>query len=222
MKTSISQLQRTAQSLRSLHGLSSGCLQARPSSFIARGFMSSSSSNEENQDTRPVFFKVSAGGKDLGTIKFKLYDNVVPKTSKNFRELSKGFPNKENKETGIDCYKGGKFHRIIPSFMIQGGDITRHNGSGGRSIYGNRFDDENFIKKHSKPGLLSMANAGANTNGSQFFITTEVTSWLDGNHVVFGEVTDGFDVVKKIEALGTQIGKPKAEVIIEDCGVLEE
>ncbi|PLW51775.1 hypothetical protein PCANC_05539 [Puccinia coronata f. sp. avenae] len=183
-----------------------------------RNFSSSRSVLSED-DRRPVFFKVSAGGKDLGTIKFKLYDEEVPKTCKNFRELSKGFETEENKVNGVDCYKGGKFHRIIPSFMIQGGDITRHNGSGGRSIYGQRFDDENFIHKHSKPGLLSMANAGANTNGSQFFITTEVTSWLDGKHVVFGEVTDGFEVVKKIEALGSMSGKPKTEVVVEDCGV---
>ncbi|KNZ61773.1 peptidylprolyl isomerase [Puccinia sorghi] len=145
-------------------------------STLARGFATSRLVSQA-EDRRPVFFKVSAGGKELGTIKFKLYDEEVPKTCKNFRELSKGFPNPENTQTGLDSYKGGKFHRIIPSFMIQGGDITRHNGSGGRSIYGHRsgsflshphvFDDENFIHKHSKPGLLSMANAGANTNGSQ-------------------------------------------------------
>lgn len=190
-------------------------------STLARGFATSRLVSQA-EDRRPVFFKVSAGGKELGTIKFKLYDEEVPKTCKNFRELSKGFPNPENTQTGLDSYKGGKFHRIIPSFMIQGGDITRHNGSGGRSIYGHRFDDENFIHKHSKPGLLSMANAGANTNGSQFFITTEVTSWLDGKHVVFGEVSEGFEVVKKIEALGSMSGKPSTTVVVEDCGVLDE
>ncbi|OAV96096.1 hypothetical protein PTTG_02119 [Puccinia triticina 1-1 BBBD Race 1] len=213
---SLSRLQLLASSTGTAHCLSR-------SSALGRGFASSSLARQSEQaDKRPVFFKVSAGGKALGTIKFKLYDEEVPKTAKNFRELCKGFPNPENTTNGIDCYKGGKFHRIIPSFMIQGGDITRHNGSGGRSIYGNRFNDENFIHKHSKPGLLSMANAGANTNGSQFFITTEVTSWLDGKHVVFGEVTEGFEVVKQIEALGSQSGKPKTEVTVEDCGVLED
>lgn len=167
-----------------------------------------------------IFFKVSADGKNLGQIKFKLYDREVPKTSKNFRELSKGFYNEEKK--ALDGYRGTKFHRIIPNFMIQGGDFTRHNGTGGRSIYGERFEDENFVFKHDKPGLLSMANAGPNTNGSQFFITTEKTSWLDGNHVVFGQVIEGFEVVKKIEALGSQSGKPKTDVVIEECGVAED
>ncbi|EDK46907.1 peptidylprolyl isomerase [Acetobacter pasteurianus] len=159
-----------------------------------------------------TYFTVSANGQPLGTIKFKLYDDVVPKTAENFRALSTG-------EKGFG-YAGSIFHRVIPQFMLQGGDFTNHNGTGGKSIYGAKFADENFTKKHDRPGLLSMANAGPNTNGSQFFITTVPCPWLDGKHVVFGEVTDGFDIVKKIESYGSGSGATKATIKIEEAGVL--
>ncbi|KIJ67425.1 hypothetical protein HYDPIDRAFT_173949 [Hydnomerulius pinastri MD-312] len=162
-------------------------------------------------------FDISVDSKPSGRIVFKLYDDTVPKTARNFRELAIGVE-KDGKKLG---YKESGFHRIIPQFMLQGGDFTRHNGTGGVSIYGEKFQDENFVHKHTKPGLLSMANAGPHTNGSQFFITTVVTSWLDGKHVVFGEVVEGMDVVKAIETKGTGSGRPQAKVQIVDSGVVE-
>lgn len=158
------------------------------------------------------FFDVTANGASLGRIVFELESDVVPRTAENFRALCTG-------EKGFG-YKGCKFHRVIPGFMLQGGDFTRGDGTGGRSIYGEKFADENFKLRHNKPYLLSMANAGPNTNGSQFFVTTAVTSWLDGKHVVFGSVVEGEDVVKSIEALGSQSGRTSKQVVIANCGQL--
>ncbi|EGT34029.1 CBN-CYN-1 protein [Caenorhabditis brenneri] len=167
-----------------------------------------------------VFFDVSIGEEPAGRVTFELFNDVVPKTAENFRALCTGEKGKGKLGRPLH-FKGSKFHRIIPDFMIQGGDFTAHNGTGGESIYGIKFKDENFDLKHSGPGCLSMANAGPNSNGSQFFICTVDTPWLDGGHVVFGQVTDGMSVVKKVEKIGSRSGAPSKTVTITDCGELK-
>ena len=164
------------------------------------------------------YFDIEVGGIYQGRIVFQLFDDVVPKTCKNFRFLcSNGLLVKDT-----PSYEGSSFHRIIKNFMLQGGDFTNGDGTGGMSIYGNKFEDENFELKHNQPGLLSMANSGPNTNGSQFFITTEKTDWLDGKHVVFGLVIGGYDIVSKIENLETDgNNKPKLDVVIKKCGLIK-
>lgn len=164
--------------------------------------------------TTKVYFDITINDEPAGRITFNLFDDVVPKTAENFRALATG-------EKGFG-FAGSSFHRVIPDFMLQGGDFTRGNGTGGKSIYGEKFADENFTLKHDRPGLLSMANAGPDSNGSQFFVTTIVTDWLDGKHVVFGEVADeaGMALVKKIEGLGSRSGATSAKVTIAESGQL--
>ena len=171
--------------------------------------------------TDKVYFDVEINGETEGRITFGLYGDTVPLTVANFVALSEGTAGKGTEGEDLD-YFGSPFHRIIPSFMAQGGDITAGDGTGGESIYGHNFDDENFLITHSKPYMLSMANSGPNTNGSQFFITFEATPWLDGHHVAFGEVLNGFEVVDVLEANGTSSGTPKKRATISGCGVVKK
>jgi len=169
-------------------------------------------SKAEKMSLPRVFFEIEADGNKLGRVVMELRQDIVPKTAENFRSLCTG-------EKGFG-FKGSILHRIIPGFMCQGGDFTNHNGTGGKSIYGAKFEDENFQLKHSGQGILSMANAGPNTNGSQFFICTVKTPWLDGKHVVFGNVVEGMDVVKQMEAYGSQSGKTSKKISIANSGQL--
>ena len=169
--------------------------------------------------TEKVFFDVEIAGEKTGRIVFGLYGDVVPKTAANFATLCDGSAGMGHAGKPLH-FKDSSFHRLIPQFMAQGGDFTTGDGRGGESIYGEKFADENFDIKHTKPYLLSMANAGPNTNGSQFFITFIATPWLDGRHVVFGEVLEGTDVVNELEKIGTSSGSPKKKAVIVDSGKL--
>ena len=173
----------------------------------------------QNAGNPKVFFDITIGGQAAGRVTMELYADKVPKTAENFRALCTG-------EKGVGKsgkplhFKGSSFHRVITEFMAQGGDFTAGNGTGGESIYGMKFPDENFSVKHTGRGDLSMANAGPNTNGSQFFMTFIQTTWLDGKHCVFGKVVDGFPVLDALESVGSGNGATKAQCVIADCGQL--
>uniref|UniRef100_A0A673IZ92 Peptidyl-prolyl cis-trans isomerase n=1 Tax=Sinocyclocheilus rhinocerous TaxID=307959 RepID=A0A673IZ92_9TELE len=173
------------------------------------------------KDRPQCYFDVEVNREPVGRIVFQLFSDICPKTSKNFLCLCTG-EKSSGKTTGKKlCYKGSTFHRVVKNFMIQGGDFTEGNGRGGESIYGGFFEDENFTLKHDRAFLLSMANRGKDTNGSQFFITTKTAPHLDGVHVVFGLVISGFEVIKKIEGLKTDsASRPYADVRVIDCGQL--
>ena len=168
----------------------------------------------------PGFFDVEINGDPAGRITIGLFGDDVPKAADNFRALCTGEKGK-SKSGATLSYEGSVFHRVIPQFMLQGGDFTRGNGTGGESIYGEKFNDENFKYRHDTVGLLSMANAGPNTNGSQFFITTVKTPWLDGKHVIFGRVIDGIDVVKRVESFGSSQGRTRLPIKIAKSGELK-
>uniref|UniRef100_A0A3Q3WSM9 Peptidyl-prolyl cis-trans isomerase n=1 Tax=Mola mola TaxID=94237 RepID=A0A3Q3WSM9_MOLML len=160
-----------------------------------------------------VYFDLAADNQPLGRVTFEESYFCCYFLAENFRALCTG-------EHGFG-YKGSTFHRVIPGFMCQGGDFTNHNGTGGKSIYGLKFPDENFKLNHTTIGILSMANAGPNSNGSQFFICTTITNWLDGKHVVFGSVKEGMDVVKKVESFGSSSGRTSRRITVSECGELE-
>ncbi|EDO18870.1 hypothetical protein Kpol_1023p39 [Vanderwaltozyma polyspora DSM 70294] len=183
--------------------------------FLFASFALAGKDEKEPEVTRSVYFDIEHGGKELGRIIIGLYDSVAPRTVENFYQLTMS----PDPEMG---YLDSIFHRIIPNFMIQGGDFTHGTGVGGKSIYGAVFDDEDFTLKHDRPGRLSMANRGKNTNGSQFFITTVKTPWLDGKHVVFGQVIEGLDVLSQLETVATdRMDKPLEEVKIVGCGAID-
>ncbi|XP_033738283.1 peptidyl-prolyl cis-trans isomerase E-like [Pecten maximus] len=174
--------------------------------------VTTASAPKRSKGNPQVYLDIKVGNRSSGRVVIELRADIVPKTAENFRCLcthEKGFG-----------FKGSSFHRVIPQFMCQGGDFTNHNGTGGKSIYGRKFEDENFILKHTAPGTMSMANSGPNSNGSQFFICTDKTDWLDGKHVVFGKVIEGYEIVRKMEACGTKSGKPTDKISITNCGEL--
>ena len=170
--------------------------------------------------THEVYFDIQVDGKDSGRVTVGLFGTVVPETVHNFVDIAAGTV--EGEDGTALTYTGNSFHRIIPNFMAQAGDITNGDGTGGMSIFGRKFPDENFLLSHDRDHVLSMANSGADTNGSQFFITFQKTPWLNGKHVVFGEVIDGFETLHAMEAVGSPNGKPKKSVLIKAAGVIDK